>query len=88
MAQPIIRIPRGLNWDRYAILEVTLAQGDPLILQRARVEKGEVPHFCVQYRGGGQYFTEETEAREYFLARLHGRKWQKKRPGKDRTCGD
>ena len=66
--QPI-HIPTGLNPDRYVILEVTLAWGDPLILQRARTEKGEVPHFCVQYRGGGQYFTEEAEAREYFLAK-------------------
>mgnify|MGYP001864210334 FL=1 len=85
--QPI-HIPTGLNPDRYVILEVTRAWGDPLILQRARTEKGEVPHFCVQYRGGGQYFTEEAEAREYFLARMRNKNWQKKRPGKDRTCGD
>lgn len=75
--QPI-HIPTGLNPDRYVILEVTLAWGDPLILQRARTEKGEVPHFCVQYRGGGQYFTEEAEAREYFLARHAQQKLAKK----------
>lgn len=85
--QPI-RIPTGLNPDRYVILEVTRAQGDPLILQRARAEKGEVPHFCVQYRGSGQYFTREEEARTYFLVRMHNRKWQKNRTGKDRTCWD
>ena len=44
-------------------------KGRPMGIQREETPEGEILCFCVQYRGGGKYFSTEAECFAYAYGR-------------------
>lgn len=60
----------GLDFNRYEILKL-IPQNSRSIVIIQKCKDPADPHYCLQYRGAGQYFSTWDELRRYYEGRFH-----------------
>lgn len=63
----------GLDFERYEILKlIPRGARSIVIIQKCKDPKN--PHYCLQYRGSGRYFSDYKQLRDYYEERFHDKK--------------
>ncbi|MCD8119428.1 MAG: hypothetical protein LUE29_08125 [Lachnospiraceae bacterium] len=69
----LAKIFTGLDFYRYEILRI-IPKGDRCAVIVQRCVEQDNPHYCVQYGGGGKYFSTWPEVVQYYKRRWHDNK--------------
>lgn len=60
----------GLDFERYEILRLIPQSARSIVIIQKCKDPAD-PHYCLQYRGAGQYFSTWDELRRYYEGRFH-----------------